>query len=708
MHDPKLPTNEEVKEHYLSGHMPYRSWCHHCVGGRGRERDHTKKGDEEQQGIPEYHMDYCFPGDEFNERLTVLVVIEKYTKMKKAVVVPNKGSTGGFAAKMVLDLINECGDKDRDVILKTDQEPAIKFLVDDVCVHRTGARTISEPAPKNSKGSNGVVERAVQAVEQCLRTMKSSLDERMGVLIDVRHPVLTWMCEFVGYMMSRMEVASDGKTPYERVKGKRGEMLGLEFGERVLWKHHPGKAMEKLNIRWGNGLFLGVRARSNELIVIDETSKELKYVRTVKRVPEEQRWNPDSLEWVTMVPWNRGAADKEADGDLPEFDVKQGPGRKLTEEEKREISTNEAPKIVHKAHLRKADFDKHGYTDRCPGCSAILRGLHLQPHSPACRERIEKELSTDIRIKNAKVRLQERVKRKTEEEEEGEKTTEKGDKVEVDVKKRRLDELEDQAMREENPEKLSELFEEYRREYIKVRESEDEETKRRRTGTESQIQEQSSGSGGAARYEEMEVGRVTEGPVDPWDVLIWETAKVKHIKADDGITVMGVSEDEGRKEWDKYLAGEDPTWGEYGLNNSPGFAQKLWDEYAWDDVNNIQLPMNLVKEARQEEMGHMKGKIFKIVKRTEAWRVTGRAPITTKWVDTDKTHGTGDPLVRSRWVARDFKDKKEKDREDLFSATPPIEMMRFVLSRQATRRDDGEDRKTMYIDVKKAHLAPLC
>ena len=34
-------------------------------------------------------------------------------------------------------------------------------------------------------------------------------------------------------------------------------MLGLEFGERVLWKHHPGKAMEKLNIRWGNGFFGG-------------------------------------------------------------------------------------------------------------------------------------------------------------------------------------------------------------------------------------------------------------------------------------------------------------------------------------------------------------------------------------------------------------------------------------------------------------------
>jgi hypothetical protein len=35
---------------------------------------------------------------------------------------------------MALDLTNECGDKDRDIILKTDQEPAIQFLVEDVCV----------------------------------------------------------------------------------------------------------------------------------------------------------------------------------------------------------------------------------------------------------------------------------------------------------------------------------------------------------------------------------------------------------------------------------------------------------------------------------------------------------------------------------------------------------------------------------------------
>ena len=66
-------------------------------------------------------------------------------------------------------------------------------------------------------------------------------------------------------------------------------------------------------------------------------------------------------------------------------------------------------------------------------------------------------------------------------------------------------------------------------------------------------------------------------------------------------------------------------------------------------------------------MSFLKGKIFKVVNKSEAWRIAGKAPISTKWADTEKTHGIGEPMIRSRWVARDFKDPKEKDREDLFS-----------------------------------------
>ena len=51
----------------------------------------------------------------------------------------------------------------------------------------------------------------------------------------------------------------------------------------------------------------------------------------------------------------------------------------------------------------------------------------------------------------------------------------------------------------------------------------------------------------------------------------------------------------------------------------------------------------------------------------ECWEKLGKAPVTVRWVDTMKSDG-----VRSRLVARDFK-SGDKDRDDLFAATPPLE-----------------------------------
>ena len=98
--------------------------------------------------------------------------------MNAAIEVPTKGADGSFAARKVVEFIEKCGNRDADIILKTDQKPAIKFLVDDVMKNRTGAKTILEMAPKRSKGSNGVVERAVQTVEGMVGSMKSALDAR--------------------------------------------------------------------------------------------------------------------------------------------------------------------------------------------------------------------------------------------------------------------------------------------------------------------------------------------------------------------------------------------------------------------------------------------------------------------------------------------------------------------------------------------------
>lgn len=88
------------------------------------------------------------------------------------------------------------------------------------------------------------------------------------------------------------------------------------------------------------------------------------------------------------------------------------------------------------------------------------------------------------------------------------------------------------------------------------------------------------------------------------------------------------------------------------------------------------------------------------------FKKTGKGPMSIRWVDRNKG-SVSNIDIRCRLVARDFKGN-DKDRDDLFAETPPLEAKRMLISRAATRRKDGRYRKLMFIDAKEAHLNPKC
>ena len=49
-----------------------------------------------ERKVPEYHFDYCFPGDELGFKCTILVGKERISKTWMATAVPNKGASGRF------------------------------------------------------------------------------------------------------------------------------------------------------------------------------------------------------------------------------------------------------------------------------------------------------------------------------------------------------------------------------------------------------------------------------------------------------------------------------------------------------------------------------------------------------------------------------------------------------------------------------------
>ena len=98
----------------------------------------------------------------------------------------------------------------------------------------------------------------------------------------------------------------------------------------------------------------------------------------------------------------------------------------------------------------------------------------------------------------------------------------------------------------------------------------------------------------------------------------------------------------------------------------------------------------------------------------ECWERTGKDPIKTKWVDTNKTNDTSNPNYRSRLVAREF---KTTERLDLYRSTPPVEWMRAIVAKVAEsqgnrerwtenyERKHGHDPVTiLYSDISRAYF----
>ena len=94
--NPLLPSQLEVDKHDASNHVPFRSWCKHCLMGRGMNAHHRKLKEEELEGVNTVSMDYGFmtteaDGDEEENTMPLLVSIDRHNKVISSHVVPKKG-----------------------------------------------------------------------------------------------------------------------------------------------------------------------------------------------------------------------------------------------------------------------------------------------------------------------------------------------------------------------------------------------------------------------------------------------------------------------------------------------------------------------------------------------------------------------------------------------------------------------------------------
>ena len=623
--------------------------------------------------MPELHLDYAFVGDEgqAGKTITMLVARERRTRMTMATAVPSK-STGTFVVERVLAFMKELGIEGQDVIVKTDQEPAIKHLVDEIGRRKAemGGRWIKENSPVDSHASNGVVERGIQSVQGQVRVMKGALEARWGVKIGSNHAVVPWIMEYASHLLNRFEVGHDGKTAYERCKGKGAKHMGVEFGEGVLWRRRPlGGAMAKMTVLWQEGVFLGVKGRTGEFIIGD--AKGVWKTRTLQRTPAGTRWARSNAELVKGVPWKTRDDDDKADGDEMEA-IKLDPEEVPADHGRRE-QFGDIP-VPRRVKIGKDDLQMHGYSAKCDGCRAIMAGRPQKPHSEECRRRMERLMRENPKMKKARKRMDDFF-----------------DKV-GEQQDRRDQEERDKRQKVEGAGQLS------------LQPGAASSSSSGQLALPQAGQQQPHGAAQLALPgAEKRKSLLSEGENPPPP----QRPKIE----DKHGTKRGPEEME---ELDKMNIEEIETNDDENIQHDEDDEANEWDD-KWEEGDYIDqksgqpLDPALARAARLEEISFMrKIKLYDEVPIEECWERTGKGPTSTRWVDVNK--GTSEePDVRCRLVARDFKPKGEKDREDLFAAMPPLESKKLVFQKavveNAQRRAKGQDGiKLMFVDVKKAHL----
>ena len=202
--------------------------------------------------------------------------------------------------------------------------------------------------------------------------MRACLEEDMGARLSIHHPLSYWLVEAAADSMNRYRPAWGGKTPRQRVRGFETPRKIADFGECIFYlpPKVSGKTAKKADLKFKEGVWLGLDARTNEVIVFGPDG--IARARTFRRKVIEDAFRKEEILKVNITPWDETITESEQAPIQPE------------PVEQPEAPLAPAPKRMC---IRKSDVQQAGYTPGCPGCRAIQFDLRQQAHSTSPTQR---------------------------------------------------------------------------------------------------------------------------------------------------------------------------------------------------------------------------------------------------------------------------------------------------------------------------------
>ena len=149
----------------------------------------------------------------------------------------------------------------------------------------------------------------------------------------------------------------------------------------------------KVDARFHDGIWLGLRMKSDESII--GTPNGVIKAKTVRRLPEDQRWRTEEVSSIRGIPSNPVPS---AGKDHIPTEVKgtkhaergedeHAPARERKKCDVRPTVATPEP-TVRRMHMTRTHTREYGATEGCPRCKGIEAGRSM-PHNNECKMKIK-------------------------------------------------------------------------------------------------------------------------------------------------------------------------------------------------------------------------------------------------------------------------------------------------------------------------------
>ena len=135
-----------------------------------------------------------------------------------------------------------------------------------------------------------------------VKVYKNQLGTRAYVKLQATDVILLWLVRWAAMAYSRYKIGEDGKTPYERQKGRKCNLEVVPFGELVRYKKLGETSQERKSLEssWNEGVWLGHARGSSESLV--GTKDGVVRAWAIRRMPQDERWGPESITEMRGTP----------------------------------------------------------------------------------------------------------------------------------------------------------------------------------------------------------------------------------------------------------------------------------------------------------------------------------------------------------------------------------------------------------------------